>query len=148
MTNNWNDDSIQFPRLLSEILAAGLPDETMEQLCASMDLGKEEIFEILTKADRRFEEIKEETNPPQLPPGLYKVEVDRVAWSNRTVVIDFNGNGNPEAIALDLAGDFLFGSPHASEYEIESCTRIGDRQRSQSSGSYYEDEHGEWFEVK
>jgi len=156
ITTPWHDDAIQFPRLLSEILAAGLPDETMAQLCASMDLKRSEILEILVRADRQFEEIKqldqmeqikENAAPPQFPPGLYKIEVDRVTWSNQTIVVDFNGEGNPEHIALDIAGNFLFGSPHASDYEVESSVRIGDRQRSESSGNYYENEYGDWFVV-
>jgi hypothetical protein len=65
-TPNWDDDSIQFPRLLSEILAAGLPEETLEQLSISMDLEKSEILEILERADRRFEEIKEQFVPSSL----------------------------------------------------------------------------------
>jgi hypothetical protein len=56
----WKNDDVQFPRLLSEILAAGLPEETLEQLCNSMDLQKSEIFEILERADRKFEQIKNE----------------------------------------------------------------------------------------
>jgi hypothetical protein len=152
----WHDDSLQFPRLLSKILAIGLPDETMAQLCASMDLKRSEILEILVRADREFEEIKqleqmeqvkENSAPPEFPPGLYKIEVDRVTWSNQTIVVDFNGKGNPEHIALDIAGNFLFGSPHASDYEVESSVRIGDRQRSESSGNYYENEYGDWFVV-
>lgn len=53
------DNSVQFPRLLAEILAIGLTDGQMKALETSMDLSKQKIAEILYRADDVFERIKD-----------------------------------------------------------------------------------------
>ena len=54
----WNDNGIQFPRLLAEIWAVGLTDEQYRLLEDSMDLHRKEIDELFERAESRFEEIK------------------------------------------------------------------------------------------
>lgn len=55
----WNDNSIQFPRMLAEILAVGLTHEQMQGLVASMDLDSfDEVDEILERAECEFMSIK------------------------------------------------------------------------------------------
>jgi hypothetical protein len=142
-TENWNDDSIQFPRLLSELLAIGLPDDIMDQLAESMDLKKENIMEILARADRHFDSIKPDlTEPEDFPPGIYEVEINRSSWSNRSVLIDFNGEGDLASVALNVAGNLLFGSSHLGEYDVQACERISDRRKH--GDTYYENDEGVW----
>lgn len=40
--SNWNKNSVQFPRLLAEIYAAGLTDEQYDTLEESMDLERDQ----------------------------------------------------------------------------------------------------------
>lgn len=56
----WAEDEVQFPRLLAEICAAGLDDETMQVLCDSMNLTPDRINELLLRADKAWEAIKED----------------------------------------------------------------------------------------
>jgi len=60
MTENlWLNDKLQFARLLSEIQAAGgFTDELLSDLLESMDLKVADIFEILERADKVFENSK------------------------------------------------------------------------------------------
>lgn len=54
----WNDNSIQFPRLLAEIAAIGLSREDKDALCASMDLEPAELEELFVRAEKEFEQMK------------------------------------------------------------------------------------------
>lgn len=56
----WERDDVQFPRLLAEIKAAGLPAEVIKQVCTSMDLSSEQVHELLDRAEETFEAIKEQ----------------------------------------------------------------------------------------
>jgi hypothetical protein len=153
----WHDDdSLQFPRLLSKILAIGLPDETMAQLCASMDLKRSEILEILVRADREFEQIKqwdqmeqikENSAPPQSPPGLYEVQVSRTAYSVRPIVINFDGSGSLEHAALDAAPNYIFPTENCVDYEVESWESCGDYKEGKSSGNHFQDDDGTWIKI-
>lgn len=61
----WDDDSIQFPRLLAEIAATdALTPEVFEQLRELMDLDNNEINELLERAHCEWEEIKARKCPP------------------------------------------------------------------------------------
>jgi hypothetical protein len=55
----WEIDEVQFPRLLAEIKAVGLTPDQVNCLRASMDLSKEEIHELLDRAEDAFETMKE-----------------------------------------------------------------------------------------
>lgn len=55
----WARDSIQFPRLLAEIYAAGLTAKQERDICASMDITKEELYDLLERADRAWEKQKD-----------------------------------------------------------------------------------------
>ncbi len=57
---NWNDNSIQFPRLLAEILATQ-ENLDMAALCESMDLEPREVDEIFDRAEAEWERIKDKT---------------------------------------------------------------------------------------
>ena len=54
----WEDNTIQFTRLLAEINATGLTTEQYQQICDSTDLGVMDIDELLERAEKEFEEIK------------------------------------------------------------------------------------------
>lgn len=55
----WLDNSIQFPRLLSEIHAEIVFTEAQRlALCETMDLNWEDIEELFSRADCEFEGIK------------------------------------------------------------------------------------------
>jgi len=57
----WEDNSIQFPRLLAEICATvEISDKDWEALKESMDLSTEEINELFDRAQEEWEEIKAE----------------------------------------------------------------------------------------
>lgn len=59
---NWDDDSIQFPRLLAEIMATQ-DNLDVDALCEAMDLGREDIWELFDRAQEEWEAIKELTWP-------------------------------------------------------------------------------------
>lgn len=58
---NWRNDAIQFPRLISEMFAA-LHFNILEQkaLCDSMDLAWTDILMIVHRADKEWNRIKKE----------------------------------------------------------------------------------------
>lgn len=57
MKSAWEDDNIQFARLLAEIRAVGLTNKQYRDLMDSMDLTRAQIDELLTRADNAFERI-------------------------------------------------------------------------------------------
>ncbi len=54
----WNDNSVQFPRLLTEIFMAGVTPEQLRDMEQSMDLSKGEILELFQRAEKEFLKIK------------------------------------------------------------------------------------------
>jgi hypothetical protein len=56
---NWENDRIQFPRLLAEIKAVGLTADQSRGLCLSMDITLDELCELLDRAEEEWERIKE-----------------------------------------------------------------------------------------
>lgn len=58
--SKWQDNSIQFPRLLAEIRAVGLSDIQMEALSVSMGLEQARIEELFERAETEFQKIKGE----------------------------------------------------------------------------------------
>jgi hypothetical protein len=56
MADLWEDNSIQFPRLISEIVAT--QDLDLDALAESMDLEVEQIKELMNRAQEEFETIK------------------------------------------------------------------------------------------
>ena len=62
----WNDNSIQFPRLLAEILAAGcIEGELLDTVCDSMDLTPTDVYELFDRAETEWQRLKE-VNCPRL----------------------------------------------------------------------------------
>jgi len=59
---NWNDNSIQFPRLIAELqMAGGFTEEIIKLLALSMDLEIERVYEIIDRACREWDDIVAET---------------------------------------------------------------------------------------
>lgn len=55
----WLDDSVQFPRLLSEIEAVAGDVVPWEDVAASMDLSLNQVDELISRAQVAWERIKE-----------------------------------------------------------------------------------------
>ena len=59
MKDNWNDNSIQFPRLIAEIIAnVNIGKHDMADLCMSMDLSQREVNELFDRAIEEWEKVK------------------------------------------------------------------------------------------
>lgn len=59
--SNWERDDIQFPRLISEILATiEITNEDWAQLRDAMDLEDDELQELFDRAQSAWERIKQE----------------------------------------------------------------------------------------
>ena len=62
----WNDDSIQFPRLLAEVYAIVMfTDDQLDELSESMDLPRERLYELFERAETKWEAIKAERDEPR-----------------------------------------------------------------------------------
>jgi len=58
--SKWEDNSIQFPRLIEEAQAAGaFTKEVINDMAESMDLQTHEVHELLERARVKWEKIKE-----------------------------------------------------------------------------------------
>jgi len=57
MTEVWFDNSIQFPRLLSEIMAIGLTKRQWADLLETMDLESSELEDLFSRAQGEWDEI-------------------------------------------------------------------------------------------
>ena len=59
--DNWNNNAIQFPRLLAEINACvTISNEDWLDLLESMDLSEDDIIELMDRANDEWERIKKE----------------------------------------------------------------------------------------
>ena len=57
--DRWAADAIQFPRLLAELRAVGLTGEQYAGLSESMDLTRDQIDELLERAETAWQQQKE-----------------------------------------------------------------------------------------
>lgn len=57
---NWNNNEIQFPRLIAELEAAGAftSQGLIQTLTEEMDLTEAEILELVDRAQTKWDEIK------------------------------------------------------------------------------------------
>ena len=55
----WNNNAVQFPRLLAELRAFGLTKQQYAFLHESMDLSTDEIDELFERAESEWQRIKE-----------------------------------------------------------------------------------------
>ena len=55
----WKNNAVQFPRLLAEIRAMGLTRIQYDELQAEMNLSRDEIDELLERAETEWQSHKE-----------------------------------------------------------------------------------------
>lgn len=60
---NWENNALQFPRLLAELRAVGLYPAQYAELQAAMDLSEGQIDELLERAEDVWTAIKYKTGP-------------------------------------------------------------------------------------
>lgn len=82
----WQNNNVQFARLLAEIAAAGLPDDVLNDLCASMDLGPVEVTELFDRAQCAFEKNKLEICPPENVKAVEFLKQEINDWANRLAI--------------------------------------------------------------
>lgn len=118
MENLWNNDFVQFTRLLAEINAAGF-ESLLPDLCASTDLTTEQIYEIFERAEKRYEEFKDLIWLNTLKPG------DKVFWNDPDdissgiytiveIMIDEEYDTDDETI-------IYIKNEHGTEAEVPAC---------------------------
>ena len=62
MTDTWNDNNIQFARLISEIESAGgFTNKLIKDLCINMDLEQAELISLIDRGQSTWDRIKGET---------------------------------------------------------------------------------------
>lgn len=55
----WANNELQFARLIAEIEAAGgFTEQLVQDLCASMDLEKDQVTELIDRAQKHWDEAK------------------------------------------------------------------------------------------
>lgn len=69
MSETWKCDAIQFPRLLAEIYAAGLTAKQEEDICGSMDVSKEQLYDLLERAQGKWDKVSAITLTDKEPSG-------------------------------------------------------------------------------
>lgn len=78
----WDHNSTQFPRLLAELRAYGLTDSQYTALEEAMDLGREDIDELLERAEDEWNEIKTPNKDAEYCDHCGHL----LAWPNRCIV--------------------------------------------------------------
>jgi hypothetical protein len=59
---NWENNAIQFSRLIAEMEASGaFTEELSETLCTEMDISMDDLSEIVDRAQKTWDEIKSQT---------------------------------------------------------------------------------------
>lgn len=102
----WDNNELQFARLISEIEAAGgFTEQLVQDLCASMNLEKDRITQLIDRAALHWDENKdmptleelhafgEMTN--QYPAGRNNEDEEQIwEWKGRTFIVSVsNGEG-------------------------------------------------------
>ncbi len=118
-THPWDDDKVQFARLLDEISAAGLDDGTLEALCESMYLPAAKIREVLARATASWDEAKACRNA-----GLPPVDA-AYCWKEYVQVEGFEAEGrrlitpHGDPMEYENPADLLFDTPEKAVEWLE-----------------------------
>lgn len=59
IVDRWSDDSLQFPRLIAELLQTeAITHEIFDELCVSMDLEASDLVDLFERAQVKWDKIK------------------------------------------------------------------------------------------
>lgn len=86
--DNWQNNHIQFPRLIAEIYAMGMPEELWDDLLETMDLESEELNELFLRAQKEWEILKEDTFTPS--PSNDKENLEKLMIIAKDIKKDFS----------------------------------------------------------
>ena len=65
---NWNNNGIQFPRLLAELNATGaFTGAVIHEVAGAMDLDPSQVYELIDRSVYAWDNIKERTFNPFQP---------------------------------------------------------------------------------
>jgi hypothetical protein len=60
---NWDNNLIQFARLIAEAeIAGGFTEQLVQDLCIAMDLEKDDIWNLLDRAQKQWDDAKATTS--------------------------------------------------------------------------------------
>lgn len=110
---NWNDNSIQFPRLLSEICACQ-DNLDLDALADSMDLEVENVIELLDRSQSEWEKIKQQHYPISIDCHGKAIESD--PHKRKGVYLENRGNK-----CLYCLSQNIFASSYDSNENIAWC---------------------------
>lgn len=65
LTSLWDQNPVQFPRLLSEIYAVGLNKEQYNDLCGSMDLSRDDLDKLFARAEEVWQKYEDKARKNQ-----------------------------------------------------------------------------------
>jgi len=72
---NWDNDCLQFPRLIAELNQAGaFNKKVMRALCESMELQPGDIDELINRAEKKWDNIKALTPSVDADPPRKRLE--------------------------------------------------------------------------
>ena len=119
---NWDNDAVQFPRLLAEIRAVGLTAQQLAALKVSMDLSTEGICEILSRAEEVFEAFKDEiTNGNKVEEPVVHYRAGHVSDDPQCGGVADDDVGKPEYRVTDLLSRVTCCSCKESLREAEAA---------------------------
>lgn len=108
----WNNNAVQYPRLLAEVIATQV-NLDLNVLAESMDLTREEVAELFDRAQDEWEAIKQGTRPTvemlvtvnrDLVPGAFHTDESVVTTVYRTLV-DRLGHYQPKVVLVHQDDD-------------------------------------------
>jgi hypothetical protein len=95
MSQKWDDNFLQFARLLDEICAVGLSKEQLEQIGESMDLPQAPLNDLFERARQQWEQIKKGREPMRYDTAAAQKlretgDIDAVIGGSDEVVLAFD----------------------------------------------------------
>lgn len=124
MSDVWNDDRVQFARLLDELAGVGLEEDQIEAVAEAMDLPEERIHELFERAQRVFEQAKADLRPSHsrtilqtTSMGVMDVIYDALRKSTSLKVNDVTLDGTDDDCELILTLD---DGEHKQDFLIQA----------------------------
>lgn len=104
LVGSWNNNDVQFPRLLAEVYAVGLTDVQYRELGESTGLERAQIDELFKRADTVFEKLK---------PQVAREMLDLLEKEHVTETIDMKELAKRLLISIPTARRWVkLGMPH------------------------------------